>query len=519
MTDDTQENKQLSANRGPKRGYEKRLRLPNGQLAPKGYVPGQSPVGINLAKACFLQQLNFINDPAPFITASCSRRAGKSAACARDLLNTMLLNPGVVVGYITLTSRMAKRIMWRELRKLDREYTLGLKFNEVELSVTCQSNKSVCYLSGCANESEMDKFRGVALKLLYLDEVQAFRAHIGELIDDVIAPSLMDYDGKLKLIGTPGILKSGYFWEAINSDAYSHHHWTFWDNPFIPVTSKKTHKELLDRELKRRGVDENDPSVRREWFGEWVNDDDARVFKYDPKKNDYTDIPELVDFVISVDVGFHDADAVAVIGWPKHSRECYLVDEIVVSQQGVTELAEQLGRLYERYKPLKMVMDTGGLGKKIAEELRKRYSLPIVAAEKQRKQEYIELVNDALRTGGLRVKKSSQFAIDSYVVEWDHDKSTPDKRVIKSEPHSDICDAVLYGYREALHWLAEPARVPVNLTRREAWIAWSQQQAEEGLQRSIDKDNEDKQLELQTRQMFMDELDVAKSYLAEKRKR
>lgn len=474
---------------------------------------------INLERACFLQQLQFINDPAPFATASCSRRAGKSSACARDLLNTMLTHPGVTVGYITLTSRMAKRIMWRELRKLDRDYKLGLKFNEVELSITSLKNKSVCYLSGCANESEMDKFRGVALKLLYLDEVQSFRAHIGQLIDDVIAPSLMDYDGKLKLIGTPGILKSGYFWDAINSDSYSHHHWTYWDNPFIPITSKKTHRELLDRELKRRGVSENDPSVRREWFGEWVNDDDARVFKYSPDKSHYEAAPELTEFVIGVDVGWHDADAIAVIGWPKHAREAYLVDEIVVAQQGVTELAEQISRLVDRYKPLKVVMDTGGIGKKIAEELRKRYSLPIVAAEKQRKQEYIELLNDALRRGDLKVKKSSQFAVDSYVIEWDKDRSTPDKRVIKDEPHSDICDAVLYSYREALHWLSEPEKPKVNLSVKEQWIAHTTKLMEEQMQREIDRKDWEKAENEQYLRMMEDEMDTVKRLVNQKRGR
>jgi hypothetical protein len=455
----------------------------------------------NVISACFLQQKNFITDPAPFITASCSRRAGKSVACAHDLVGTALANDGVVCGYITLTSRMAKNILWRELQKINNRYHLGAKFNINELSMTLP-NDSIIRLAGCANESEVDKFLGVPLKLLYLDEVQSFRAHIGELIDRAIAPSLMDYNGKLKLIGTPAMLKSGYFWDALQSDAYSHHSWTYWDNPFIPQTSGKTHEELLHRELKRRGVAVTDPSIRREWFGEWINDDNARVFQYQASVNNYNELPPLDEYVIAVDVGFHDADAIAVLGWPKHDRRVYLVDEIVTPQQGVTDLAAQIELLVARYKPLKIVMDTGGLGKKIAEELRKRFSLPIQAAEKTRKIEYIELVNDALRTGSLLVREKSRFAIDSYVVEWDHNKSTPDRRVIKSEPHSDICDAVLYAYREALHWLAEPAKVPLKLTSREAWIAHSLKMAEDNLQKQIDQQDEDKRFEMEMAAVF-----------------
>lgn len=485
--------------------------------------PKPKPRAFPMQESCFAQQLAFINDPAPFLTASCSRRAGKSSACARDLLYTAENNPGTVSGYITLTSRMAKRILWRELRALVKKYygkdwAKYVKFNEVELSVKLLEQDSIIYLAGCANESEMDKFLGVALKLLYLDEVQSFRSHIGELIDRVIAPSLMDYDGKLKLIGTPALLKSGYFWDAINSDSYSHHSWTYWDNPFIPITSGKTHQALLDRELKRRGVSIDDPSIRREWFGEWANDEDARVFQYSTEHNNYQAV-DCTDFVIGVDIGFNDADAIAVIGWKKHERVAYLVEEVIQAQQGVTELADQLTRLVERYKPNRVVMDTGGLGKKIAEELRKRFTLPIVAAEKTRKQEYIELLNDAMRTKRFMARASSKFAADTFVVEWDHDRSTPDRRVIKEDPHSDICDAVLYAFRESLHWLEADKRETVVLKTRADWVRHTEKLMADRLQQDIDKQDEQKAEELAMRLMFEEDGDILRDALNQKRSR
>jgi hypothetical protein len=99
-----------------------------------------------------------------------------------------------------------------------------------------------------------------------------------------------------------------------------------------------------------------------------------------------------------------------------------------------------------------MVMDTGGLGRKIAEELKVRAALPIKAAEKTRKLEYIELVNDALRTGRLLARQGSQFASDCLLVEWDATRTRGEARVISDRFHSDIADAVLYAFRESLHW-------------------------------------------------------------------
>lgn len=439
----------------------------------------------DLSKICFPEQLAFILDPNPFVTADCSRRAGKTEVCALDLLNTALKRDGVICLYITMTRMNASRIVWSTLKRLNEFFGLGGVPNEAELSLKFPYNNSTIYLSGCKDKSELDKFRGLALALVYIDEVQSFRSFIAELVDDVLGPALADYAGKLKLIGTPALLKSGYFWNTVNSDAYAHHSWTFWQNPFIATKSGLSHREILDRELKRRGVNEDHPSIQREWFGRWVIDAESLVLRYSNSLNHFDTLPALTDYVIAVDIGHDDADAIAVIGWHKHFKIAYLVEEFVKTQQGVTELADEIEKRYRKYSPLKIVMDTGGLGKKIAKELQSRFSLPIVAAEKSRKIEFLALLDDALRTGRFLARRDSRFATDSFIVEWDHDKSTPDKKVIKDEPHSDMVDAVLYGYREALHWLSEPAEKSVNPDSKAAWIAHTEMLMDQQLEREV----------------------------------
>ena len=51
-------------------------------------------------------------------------------------------------------------------------------------------------------------------------------------------------------------------------------------------------------------------------------------------------------------------------------------------------------------------MDTGGLGKKIAEELRIRRDLPIEPAQKTEKMAHIEILNDALRTQSSMLRRT-----------------------------------------------------------------------------------------------------------------
>lgn len=448
------------------------------------------PASFKLEDICFPEQLAFIRDPAPFVTASCSRRAGKTEVCALDLISTAIQFQGVNCMYITLSRANAERIVWAKLREINETYKLGGEVNLSKLTITFP-NKSVIYLSGCKDKGELDNYRGMAFKLVYIDEVQSFKSFIQELIDDVLGPSLADHSGALKLIGTPAPLCTGFFWDTLQSDVYSHHKWTFFNNPFIEIKSGKTHLQVLDRELKRRGVTAEEPSVRREWFGEWTNDSNALVYQYNKTLNHYDDLPELTDYVIGVDLGSNakgrDKDAIAIIGWHKNKKEVYLVEEFIGKEEGITPLVEKLSEYIKAYNPLKVVMDTGGLGRKIADELRKRHALPIVAAEKTRKFEFIALLNDAMRTKVFHAPSDSRFAGDAYVVQYDYNKCTQDKLVIKSEPHSDIADAVLYSFREALAWLSKPAKTMVNLRDPQEWLKHSQSLMEESLQKQIEQ--------------------------------
>lgn len=416
----------------------------------------------------FDKQLELVNDTARFKTAVTTRRAGKTVSCAADLLSTALEEPFTVSLYITLSRTNAKKLVWRELKKINRQFGLSIEFNESELSATAP-NGSIIYCSGASDKTEIEKFRGLALKKIYIDESQSFPAYLGDLIDEVLAPALMDHAGSLILIGTPGPVPTGYFYDCSQSKNWSHHYWTFWDNPHI-----KNAKQVFEDELKRKGVSANNPTIQREWFGRWLLDTDSLVYKYDDTKNHYNDLPEdKYTYLLGVDLGFNDADAIAVLAWSENSKVTYLVEEIVVRRQGISELVAQIDSLKSKYDISKIIVDQGGLGKKISEELNRRYKLATQPAEKSRKVEFIELLNDALRTGGIKARKDSLFAQDCMKVEWDVDKSTPDRKVISKRFHSDICEAVLYAWRESYSFTHVPVTPKPKIGSKE----WSDAEA------------------------------------------
>lgn len=440
---------------------------------------------------CFKEQLEFIQDKARFKAADCSRRAGKTVGIAADLIQTARAHAGLASLYVTLSRLNAKRILWRDLLAINSDYCIGGKPNESELTLT-MPNKHIIYLSGAKDKTEVEKYRGFPLKKIYIDEAQSFRPYIKELVDDVLAKSLYDYNGSLALTGTPPPIPVGYFHDCVHNAQWSRHSWTMMQNPFLKAKSGRDPMELILEDCKRMGVSLDDPAIQRECFGRWTIDLSSLVFRYEESKNHYQSLPHALDwsYVIGVDLGYDDADAISVIGWAKNSAETYLVHEDIARKQGITELAGKIDTLIRKYDPLSVVLDTGGLGKKIAEEMRKRYSLPIKAAEKSRKFEYIELLNDAMRTGRFFARRDSQFAQDCMLVEWSKEKSTGDKLVISDAYHSDACDSALYSWREAMAYLEKPA-APMIVIGSKEWMKSQETAAWDHVEKQMQNDDED----------------------------
>lgn len=423
----------------------------------KGLVKQTS---LNLDKLCFPKQLAFIKDPALFATAVTSRRAGKTTACALHLLHTALTHPNTHSFYITYARTDAKGIVWPMLHQLDWELKLGGEFNESELLYKA-TNGSVIRLGGAATPEEINRYRGYSIKLAYVDEAQRFGGYLERLVNDVLVYACADLRGQIRLIGTPGLAPVGYFHsvaeDRLFADKWSRHRWTIFDNPFFETKRGESPSTLLSQEIERRNVSENDPTIQREFFGAWVHDKKNLVLDYDSTCNDYIELPKAkYNYIMGIDLGFKDADAIAILAHSDSSPTTYLVDELITHKQGLTELFKQVEDLRFQYQPYKLVIDTGGLGLKVAEEMRRRYRIPVQPAEKKRKFENYELLNDCLRTKRFMAKKDSRFAIDAMLLEWDQDKMQPDKKVVSDRFHSDIVDAVLYAFRESPAYSYQP---------------------------------------------------------------
>lgn len=421
----------------------------------------------------------------------CGRRAGKTTTTAAKLIDEAGKRPGIPVLYATMTRANSKEIVWPELLKLNEAHRLGGVPNFQDLALT-MPNGSPIQLRGLANEAEVAKVRGKKFGFAAIDEAQSIPDRIlRPFLTSDLGPTLRDYQAELWLVGTPSPVKAGYFFECYggtHASRWEHHRWTMRENTFFPAfLAGVSYEEIIAEVLAENGWTEDDPTFQREYLGNPdVEDLDSLLFQFQEGRNTYVELPSggRWRYVFGIDQGTDDADYIAVLGWQEGDPTLYLVEEHHARDNDVTDLASAIARLIATYRPLRCVIDQGGGGKKAVMELIRRHGLPLTAAEKSQKPHHIRLLNADLRKGRLKVRADSVFASDVKLVQ--KDTKALQRGLLQERDggfHSDACDGVLYGWREALHYLEKPSQDAraAHLTDEERAVVMGGQRKRRGL--------------------------------------
>lgn len=393
------------------------------------------------------EQAKFVLDPSRSVAALTTRRSGKTVGLCHRFFRTLLKYPGCYCPYIAITRDSAKNIMWPILHEQSARFGLNAEFIDSNLTMRLR-NGSRLQLLGANVENFIVRLKGIKTPGAAIDEAQDFRSFIESLIDDVLTPATADYeDGWIAVTGTPGPIPQGFFYDitAKGKHNYSVYNWSLFDNPYLPNP-----RQFVSDLKAKKGWPDDHPTLMREYYGKWVLDLDVLLVRYNEKLNHFDALPNhKFNYILGIDLGYNDADALAILAWSPKDPTTYLVEELIVHKQGLTELVEQIQKMRQKYDITKMVIDEGGLGKKLAEEMRRQHKIPVHPADKTRKMETIAFLNDALRQGKFKAKNDSRFAEDSRCVQIDKEKTTPDKIVVKDSFHSDIIDAALYAFKES----------------------------------------------------------------------
>lgn len=358
---------------------------------------------------------------------------------------------------VTLTLKTAKTTYWQgpsNILLFAQKYGIKVDPHLTDVRVTL-TNGSIISFIGAETRAEIEKLRGGSYDLVIIDECKSYPGGLlEELIRDVIMPALRDRKGTILLIGTPGSILSGPFYQATcqgvtneNGKPYartyddpepywrenpgkhamwSRHAWIVQDNTALP--------HLWEQALEEKeffGWGDDHPTWLRESLGQWVASSDAFVYAYatlrntapekvhwTPRPSD-TNVAGLPDghldwrYVLGIDLGFEDATAFVVAAYSPTSGELYHVFDYKASHMLPEQVADWVRRIIEKFGTIDaMVADMGhGGSKMLIEGINQRYGILIQPAERRDKHDHIEMLNSDFHSGRIRLIPNSDLAL------------------------------------------------------------------------------------------------------------
>lgn len=481
----------------------------------KKRLQGQSPEYLEkkvqaLKARLFQEQLQFIEDTSKKKVLICGRRSGKTTALAYLLVIRAITEPRFRGAYVCLTRQVAKDNLWGDLKQILDEFEIPYKPYVNALEIRFLDNGSLIKLTGCETEADADKFRGQKYDLVAIDEAKSYPTTLLRiLIKEVLGPLMHDKGGTMILMGTPGNILAGPFYEVSGPDAglvlydqdnlpyvksipyqdrgnskyqgiedyWTFHHWTAKENTKQPQIWLGFLKDK-----RSEGWSDDNPEWRREYLGQWLPKSGLKVYNFDPSRRynqsgerdldrecvwDPQDsafaefsLPQGHEwiFICGLDLGWHDDTAFTVAAYSKTSPFLYHVYSFSAPHMLPPAIVKKLKELDKRFGGFEaIVADTGNLGKMVMEHIQRNYGIIFKQADKTKKNDHIELLNSDLHDGRVKIIRNSILADELLHLQWADDQHKKTAKGLKDHQ----TDSLLYLWRYSRHFDAkQPSLTP-----------------------------------------------------------
>jgi hypothetical protein len=420
--------------------------------------------------AAFPEQKQYILDPAPLKFLFCTRRAAKSFSFGLECFHDSKQWPKGNYLFLGLVREEAKRIFWKDvLKEIDAKFGLKANFNESSLTCTLPNGATIYIGAADANDQEWRKLLGQKYRKIFIDEAQDWKLDLKELVYSTLKPATTDHKGSITLAGTPGRTRVGLFWDLTrNSKAgllkptgqggWSGHSWTTFSNLSV-MPSGDTMSTLWANQIEELKAThpriEETPAFRRNFLGEWVIEDDALVYRYNPAKNDWNGkLPQYErgrwHYVLGVDLGYNDDSSFVKQAYHDFDPNLYIVSAFKQKGMDISAVAARI----KTYPEVDIVVIDGS-NKQAVMEMQNRHGLSLYPADKTGKPDFIELMNAEFIMERIKVNVETCGPL---IEEWQglvwNDKTT------KREEHpacpNHACDAGLYGWRYSYQYISKP---------------------------------------------------------------
>lgn len=413
---------------------------------------GGAEVAEQIESETFPQQRAFIEDESKRITLKTPRRAAKTESIIRKMYRKMKRVPGSISVYVSMTRENAKRNIWTRLQVMAARYGLEVVPHHTDLTIRDPLTNSMIWVTGLATAKELAKLRGNKYDLVVIDEIQDILIDIEDFIMSVIVPALGDRRGQLVCAGTPDPWRRNRYWHDMRNSKdpkwrrWIHHTWLLTDNTFF-LDPAGYLKQVLEEE----GYTEDDPRYRAEYLGEDAISTSNLVidsFNYDRNCLDGSewDLFERLPgyhYLLSIHPRFKRSTAFVVACYSSSKRHAVFAESFFIPGMDPEAAFTAAELLLQKYPLTAIVVNEEGLGKKVADELNQRYSLPILPAETRDEKMQFAFMNSDLRTGRLQVVPLMN---EKLIEQWGNVLWDADRERIAEGQECDLYGAMGYAH-------------------------------------------------------------------------
>ena len=414
------------------------------------------------------KQKEYIKSPTRTTMAYGAKRSGKTLASTSLMVIMDHESPtDARIEIASATLEKSRLLYWRNLQKINKNLNLKYEFHSGRSTIVTPRREIV--FRSLRDMANANKAVGFSVLACFIDEIHTCREEIVKhYLNNVIRINTLNIPGaRINITCNPPVFPLPWLTQQVyENPEVNKIHFLPEDNPWI---TKKVLKQFIKDEAKELGYKsveealEKSNELKRNILGLWVADTGRIIFN-EKKVAFYDQLPDghkSYECVVGVDVGGGQSkDAIVAIIYNKYERKAWVAEELEIdsSDQDIEELATNVKRFYEKYKPHSIAFDTGGLGNRLAVTLRTRYGIPgVVPAIKQDKMAWLEIMKAEVQRWRLLFGRDSQLVKEFPQIIYTTDKLEVDDI---NGLHSDLLDACLYSFRFVYN--AWPAVKPVK---------------------------------------------------------
>jgi len=279
-----------------------------------------------------------------FVVSCCGRRFGKTHVALRELARAAS-KPDQMVYYVAPSYRMAKTIVWDQLKSKLKELRWIDQSNEAELKLRLK-NGSVIYLKGADNPESL---LGVGLNYAVLDEYQDIDPKVWY---QILRPTLSDKQGKALFIGTPrgvGSFSHQMYTMAQDTEGWKAHTYTTLEGGNVP-----------EEEIEQAKRDMDEKTFQQEYLATFNTYSGQVYYNFNRDYTIQTHNAPVHEIHCGIDFNVDPMSvSIAVI----EGRNIYFVDEIVMKGSNTDEVCDELKRRYPQSRII-MYPDPAGRQRK-----------------------------------------------------------------------------------------------------------------------------------------------------------